>query len=61
MTYWKYILATLAGQIPLIVMLAIFGENEKIDTALIWVGAISLAGLIVYIILDKRRQKRLLK
>lgn len=58
MDYWKYILATLAGITPLIVLLAIYGGNGKIEKALIWIAAISLVLLILYIIIDKRRKKR---
>jgi uncharacterized membrane protein YdjX (TVP38/TMEM64 family) len=59
MEYRKYILSTLAGITPLIVLLAIFGKNEKIEWALIWIAAASLVMLVVYIILDKRRKKRM--
>lgn len=58
MTYKRYILSTLIGITPLIVLLAIFGKNEKIEWALIWITAASLILLVVYIILDKRRKKR---
>lgn len=59
MDYRKYILSTLIGITPLIVLLAIFGKNEKIEWALIWITAASLVMLVVYIILDRRRKKRL--
>jgi uncharacterized membrane protein YdjX (TVP38/TMEM64 family) len=59
MDYRKYILSTLIGITPLIIVLAIFGLNEKIEWALIWVAAASLVMLVVYIILDKRRKKRM--
>lgn len=58
MNYRKYILSTLTGITPLIVLLAIFGKNEKIEWALIWITLASLIMLIVYILLDKRRKKR---
>ncbi|KAA2243575.1 TVP38/TMEM64 family protein [Chitinophaga agrisoli] len=58
MDYKKYILATMGGITPLIVLLAIYGKNGKIEKALIWVAAISLAGLIAYIIIDKRRKHK---
>jgi uncharacterized membrane protein YdjX (TVP38/TMEM64 family) len=57
MKYSRYILATLGGITPLIVLLALYGRNGKILEALIWVAAISLIVLIVYIIIDKRRRK----
>jgi uncharacterized membrane protein YdjX (TVP38/TMEM64 family) len=58
MSYRKYILSTLTGITPLIVLLAIFGKNEKIEWALIWITLASLIMLIIYIVLDKRRKKR---
>jgi uncharacterized membrane protein YdjX (TVP38/TMEM64 family) len=58
MSYRKYILATLGGITPLIVLLAIYGENGKIEKALIWIAATSLVLLVVYIFIDKRRIRR---
>ena len=59
MEYKKYIMSTLIGITPLIVVLAIFGKNEKIEWALIWITAASLVMLVVYIIIDKRRKKKM--
>ena len=59
MKYHKYILATLGGITPLILLLAIYGENGKILKALIWIAASSLVLLIVYIIIDKRKKRKL--
>ena len=59
MKYHKYILATLTGITPLIVLLAIYGKNGKILNALIWIGAISLVLLIIYIVIDRRKKKRM--
>ncbi|HKO78994.1 MAG TPA: VTT domain-containing protein [Chitinophagaceae bacterium] len=58
MNYRKYILATLAGITPLIVLLAIYGKNGKILRSLIWIAVISLVILIVYILLEERRKKK---
>jgi uncharacterized membrane protein YdjX (TVP38/TMEM64 family) len=58
MEYKKYITATLIGITPLIVLLAIFGKNEKIEWALIWIAAASLVMLVVYIVIDKKRKKK---
>ena len=58
MRYHRYILATLSGITPLIVLLAIYGKNGKILKALIWIAAVSLILLIFYIIVDKRRKKK---
>ena len=58
MNYLKYILATLAGITPLIILLGIYGKNGKILKSLIWIAAISLALLIVYIITKERKRKK---
>ena len=58
MGYRKYILSTLTGITPLIVLLAIFGKNEKIEWALIWITVASLVLFIVYIIIDRRKKKK---
>ncbi|MEI6948781.1 VTT domain-containing protein [Paraflavisolibacter sp. H34] len=58
MDYKKYIGATLVGFIPLLVLLALFGNNGKILNGLLWIGGISLVLLAVYIIIDKKRKKK---
>lgn len=58
MEYKKYIAATMLGITPLIVLLAIFGNNEKIEVALIWVTIGSLSMLVFYILFDKRRKRK---
>ncbi len=58
MRYRNYILSTLTGISPLIITLAIYGRNGKIEKALIWVAILSLILLAAYIIIDKRRKKR---
>lgn len=59
MEYKKYILSTLAGITPLIVLLAIFGKNKKIEWALIWITIASMVLLIIYIILDRRKKRKI--
>ena len=59
MEYKKYILSTLTGITPLIVLLAIFGKNKKIEWALIWITIASMILLIVYIILDRRKKRKI--
>lgn len=61
MNYAKYILATLGGITPLIVLLALYGRNGKIEKALIWIAAFSVVTLIAYIFIDKKRKKRKLQ
>ena len=57
MSYKKYILATLGGISPLIILLSIYGRNGKILKALIWIAAASLVILIIYIAIDKKRRR----
>jgi uncharacterized membrane protein YdjX (TVP38/TMEM64 family) len=59
MGYRKYITATLIGITPLILLLAIFGKNEKIEWALIWITAASLILLVVYVVIDRKRKRRI--
>ena len=59
MEYKKYILSTLTGITPLIVLLAIFGNNKKIEWALIWITIASMVLLIVYIIVDRRKKRKI--
>jgi uncharacterized membrane protein YdjX (TVP38/TMEM64 family) len=58
MRYSVYILSTLVGISPLIITIAIYGHNGKIENALIWVAIASLVLLVVYIVIDKRRKKK---
>ena len=58
MSYRKYILATLIGITPLIVLLAIYGKNGNILKSLIWIAAISLVILVIYIFLNEKKRKR---
>lgn len=58
MSYRKYILATLAGITPLIVLLALYGRNGRIERALIWIAGISLVLLFIYIFIDKKRNTK---
>lgn len=58
MDYKKFILATLAGVTPMIVLLAIFGNSGRVETALIWIAGISLGALLVYFLLDKKRRRQ---
>ena len=58
MQYKKYILATMCGITPLVVVLAIYGKNGKIMNALIWIAAISLVILIVYIFIDRKNKRK---
>lgn len=58
MSYRKYIMATLCGITPLITLLALYGRNGRIESALLWIAAVSLVILFIYIFIDKKRKKR---
>ncbi|WP_162425871.1 TVP38/TMEM64 family protein [Pontibacter pudoricolor] len=54
MRYWQFILATIAGIVPLTILLAWLGENnERLKTGLIWVSVVSLVLFIGYVVYDK--------
>lgn len=56
MNYWKFITATIGGITPLVILIAWFGENnERLKSGLIWTSVISLIILIVYIIIDRKK------
>ena len=57
MNYKKFMIATLSGITPVIVLIAIFGKNGNVEKGLLWIAGISLAILIVYIIIDRRKQR----
>lgn len=55
MSYKRFIIATLVGSLPLLLLVAIFGQSmESLKPGLIIGSVIS----IVYIILDKRRERK---
>ncbi len=57
MSYRKFMAATLAGTLPLAALLAYFGEkNERLETGLIVVSAISLLSVIGYIYFDRKKR-----
>ncbi|EJF09006.1 TVP38/TMEM64 family protein [Pontibacter sp. BAB1700] len=59
MGYFKFIGATMAGIIPLTVLLAWLGEDDdRLMNGLIWVGGISLVLFVGYVIYDKYFKKQ---
>lgn len=58
MGFRKYILATIAGIMPLIVILAIGGDDGKMRGPLIWISVVSIVLYVLYIILDRRRKRK---
>ncbi|WP_339750703.1 TVP38/TMEM64 family protein [Algoriphagus aquimarinus] len=59
MDYWKFIAATLTGIAPLILLIAISGENtDSLKSGLLW-GSISCLVIFVgYIFWDKRKKSK---
>ncbi|WP_276497294.1 TVP38/TMEM64 family protein [Pontibacter litorisediminis] len=54
MGYFKFISATLAGIVPLTILLAWLGENnDRLKNGLIWVSAVSVAIFIGYLVYQK--------
>lgn len=60
MEYKKFIIATMVGITPVIILIAIFGNNGTVEKALIWLAAISVGIFIVYYFMDKKRRKTVL-
>ncbi|MHA6250251.1 TVP38/TMEM64 family protein [Pontibacter sp. CAU 1760] len=59
MGYFRFIGATLAGIVPLTILLAWLGEdNERLKTGLIWVSAVSLGAFVAYVLYDKHFSKK---
>jgi uncharacterized membrane protein YdjX (TVP38/TMEM64 family) len=59
MSYWKFVLATLIGIAPLILLLALTGSNtDSLKGGLLWGSLASLVIFGVYIWWDKRRKKK---
>jgi uncharacterized membrane protein YdjX (TVP38/TMEM64 family) len=56
MNYKKFMIATLSGITPVIVLIAIFGKNGNVEKGLLWIAGISLAILIIYILIDRKKQ-----
>ncbi len=58
MNYWKFIAATLLGIGPLILLIAINGDNiDSLKTSLLWGSIICLVIFAGYILWDKRKKK----
>jgi uncharacterized membrane protein YdjX (TVP38/TMEM64 family) len=56
--YFKFLVATVGGILPLIGLLAYLGEdNDRLKSGLLWVSGVSLVLFGGYVWWDKRRQK----
>ena len=58
MSYRRFIIATMVGITPLIAVLAIFGHNGEVEKGLVWVGVFLIICLVLYVFIDKRRQRK---
>jgi uncharacterized membrane protein YdjX (TVP38/TMEM64 family) len=58
MGYTRFILSTMVGITPLVVLLAIYGKNGNIEKALLWIAGASLVTLFVYIKLRERMKRK---
>ncbi len=60
MGFLRFTLATLAGTIPLVILIAVFAGEGEMDKAILWVSVISTVVFLVYVIYDylKRNKKK---
>jgi len=59
MRYTKFILATTAGIIPLIAMIAFLGENtDRLKDGMLWISAATVVGIGIYFLIKKYRGKK---
>jgi|SRR5690554_123554 len=58
MKYKKFILATLAGSVPVIAILAYTAGEGNFKTVMIWLSIISLVGYVVYLFIGQRVRSR---
>jgi len=57
MAFWRFLLATAIGTLPLTVLVAWLGSDiDRLQTGLIWISVISLAIFIGYVVYDRHRQ-----
>ena len=58
MGYFKFLSATLAGIVPLTILLALLGENkDRLLNGLIWIGGLSILLFVGYVLYDKYIRK----
>jgi uncharacterized membrane protein YdjX (TVP38/TMEM64 family) len=58
MRYWRFMLATLAGIIPLTALLAYFVDDmDSLKRILLWITGISVVGYVAYVLIRKNRSK----
>lgn len=59
MRYRVFILSTMVGILPLVILIAWLGQlTGGLKKGLVWLSIISLAGFIIFVIWDRRQQKK---
>lgn len=59
MGWWRFLAATAGGTLPLVVLIAVLGEDiDRMTAGLIWISALSLAAVIGYAIWRRRGRGR---
>lgn len=59
MSYWKFIGATLAGIIPLSILIAFFSENTKrLESGMLWIGGASLLLYAGYVFYEQKHKNK---
>jgi uncharacterized membrane protein YdjX (TVP38/TMEM64 family) len=61
MEYKRFIVATLMGITPLIAVIAFFRQKGEIEKGLLWAGIILICCLVLYIVIDRRRKRKVFK
>jgi uncharacterized membrane protein YdjX (TVP38/TMEM64 family) len=56
--FWKFLLATTAGVVPLICLIAYFGEDtDSMKTGLFWLSGIGITAFLIFYFYDKHKHK----
>lgn len=56
--FWKFLFATMAGVIPLIGLIAYFGEDTaSMKTGLLWLSGLGITAFLIFYFYDKHRRK----
>ncbi|MEK6479886.1 TVP38/TMEM64 family protein [Catalinimonas sp. 4WD22] len=59
MRYGKFMLATSAGIIPLITMIAILGKNtDRLQTGMLWISGATVVGFAIYFFIKRYKNKK---
>jgi uncharacterized membrane protein YdjX (TVP38/TMEM64 family) len=56
--FWKFLIATSAGVIPLICLIAFIGEDkDSLKTGLFWLSGIGITAFLIFYFYDKHKRK----